>query len=253
MSTTLIEVRRAKPSDATAIASTHDDAWRGAYQGIIPGTGARQADQSPRPGLVGQRHPQRQPGRDPRLRRRRRRLRQLRSQPRAQPLLRRRDLRALSAAGIPGARLRPQAVLGGAARPGAERPAEPGGLGACRTTSRRSASIARSAARRWRARPSGSAPASSTRSRSPGTADAVDAAADRPDHFPADLRVKPARTGAAVRDVQAARNVFASRQAMVIGPTPPGTGVIAPATSRRFGEGHVADDARFAVARRSRD
>ena len=37
MSTTLIEVRRAKPCDATAIASTHDDAWRGAYQGVIPG------------------------------------------------------------------------------------------------------------------------------------------------------------------------------------------------------------------------
>ena len=37
MSTTLIEVRRAKPSDAMAIASTHDEAWRGAYQGIIPG------------------------------------------------------------------------------------------------------------------------------------------------------------------------------------------------------------------------
>jgi len=37
MSTTLIEVRRAKPADASAIASTHDDAWRAAYQGIIPG------------------------------------------------------------------------------------------------------------------------------------------------------------------------------------------------------------------------
>jgi ribosomal protein S18 acetylase RimI-like enzyme len=37
MSTTLIEVRRAKPSDATAIAATHDEAWRGAYQGVIPG------------------------------------------------------------------------------------------------------------------------------------------------------------------------------------------------------------------------
>jgi len=35
--TTLIEVRRAKPSDAMAIASTHDEAWRAAYQGIIPG------------------------------------------------------------------------------------------------------------------------------------------------------------------------------------------------------------------------
>src|SRR2546422_6345213 len=37
MSTTLIEVRRAKPSDATAIAATHDEAWRTAYQGVIPG------------------------------------------------------------------------------------------------------------------------------------------------------------------------------------------------------------------------
>src|SRR5258707_12224020 len=37
MSTILIEVRRAKPSDAAAIASTHDDAWRTAYQGVIPG------------------------------------------------------------------------------------------------------------------------------------------------------------------------------------------------------------------------
>jgi GNAT superfamily N-acetyltransferase len=37
MSTTLIEIRRAKASDATAIASTHDEAWRAAYQGIIPG------------------------------------------------------------------------------------------------------------------------------------------------------------------------------------------------------------------------
>jgi ribosomal protein S18 acetylase RimI-like enzyme len=37
MSTTLIEVRRAKSSDATAIAATHDEAWRATYQGIIPG------------------------------------------------------------------------------------------------------------------------------------------------------------------------------------------------------------------------
>jgi ribosomal protein S18 acetylase RimI-like enzyme len=37
MSTTLIEVRRAKPSDAADIASTHDDAWRATYQGVIPG------------------------------------------------------------------------------------------------------------------------------------------------------------------------------------------------------------------------
>jgi ribosomal protein S18 acetylase RimI-like enzyme len=37
MSTTLIEIRRAKPSDAGEIAATHDDAWRAAYQGVIPG------------------------------------------------------------------------------------------------------------------------------------------------------------------------------------------------------------------------
>src|SRR5262245_19527709 len=37
MSTVLIEIRRAKPSDAKAVADTHDEAWRAAYQGIIPG------------------------------------------------------------------------------------------------------------------------------------------------------------------------------------------------------------------------
>ena len=38
MSTTLIEVRPAKAADAAAVASTHDEAWRSAYQGIIPGS-----------------------------------------------------------------------------------------------------------------------------------------------------------------------------------------------------------------------
>jgi ribosomal protein S18 acetylase RimI-like enzyme len=37
MNTGLIEIRRAKAPDAAALASTHDDAWRTAYQGIIPG------------------------------------------------------------------------------------------------------------------------------------------------------------------------------------------------------------------------
>src|SRR5881398_4015297 len=41
MSTTLIEVRPAKAADAAAIASTHDEAWRSAYQGIIPGAELR--------------------------------------------------------------------------------------------------------------------------------------------------------------------------------------------------------------------
>jgi ribosomal protein S18 acetylase RimI-like enzyme len=38
MSTVLIEIRRAKPHDAGAVADVHDEAWRTAYQGIIPGT-----------------------------------------------------------------------------------------------------------------------------------------------------------------------------------------------------------------------
>jgi ribosomal protein S18 acetylase RimI-like enzyme len=37
MSTTLIEVRPAKNANASAIAAAHDEAWRSAYQGIIPG------------------------------------------------------------------------------------------------------------------------------------------------------------------------------------------------------------------------
>jgi ribosomal protein S18 acetylase RimI-like enzyme len=37
MNTNLIEIRRAKSSDAPAIAAAHDDAWRTAYRGIIPG------------------------------------------------------------------------------------------------------------------------------------------------------------------------------------------------------------------------
>ena len=37
MSTVLIEIRRAKISDAAAVADAHDEAWRTAYQGIIPG------------------------------------------------------------------------------------------------------------------------------------------------------------------------------------------------------------------------
>ncbi len=37
MSTVLIEIRRARPNDAFAVAETHDEAWRNAYQGIIPG------------------------------------------------------------------------------------------------------------------------------------------------------------------------------------------------------------------------
>jgi len=37
MHTVVVEIRRAKSSDATRLAETHDLAWRTAYQGIIPG------------------------------------------------------------------------------------------------------------------------------------------------------------------------------------------------------------------------
>ena len=37
MSTILIEIRRARVNDAGTIADAHDEAWRTAYQGIIPG------------------------------------------------------------------------------------------------------------------------------------------------------------------------------------------------------------------------
>src|SRR5919205_1878742 len=37
MSTVLIEIRRAKPADAEAVAAAHDAAWRTSYRGIIPG------------------------------------------------------------------------------------------------------------------------------------------------------------------------------------------------------------------------
>lgn len=37
MSTITIEVRRARTSDAAALAAAHDEAWRTAYRGIIPG------------------------------------------------------------------------------------------------------------------------------------------------------------------------------------------------------------------------
>ena len=37
MSTILIDIRRAKPDDAVSLADTHDEAWRTAYMGLIPG------------------------------------------------------------------------------------------------------------------------------------------------------------------------------------------------------------------------
>ena len=36
MSVDVAHIRPARPKDASALASTYEDAWRGAYQGIIP-------------------------------------------------------------------------------------------------------------------------------------------------------------------------------------------------------------------------
>jgi ribosomal protein S18 acetylase RimI-like enzyme len=37
MNTVLIEIRRAQTTDAKSVAEAHDDAWRTAYRGVIPG------------------------------------------------------------------------------------------------------------------------------------------------------------------------------------------------------------------------
>src|SRR5262249_23344706 len=41
MSTVLIEIRPARANDAAAVADAHDEAWRTAYQGVIPGAELR--------------------------------------------------------------------------------------------------------------------------------------------------------------------------------------------------------------------
>jgi ribosomal protein S18 acetylase RimI-like enzyme len=38
MSTVVIDIRRARTDDAPALAEAHDEAWRTAYRGLIPGT-----------------------------------------------------------------------------------------------------------------------------------------------------------------------------------------------------------------------
>jgi ribosomal protein S18 acetylase RimI-like enzyme len=38
VSTVLIDIRRARPADAAPLAEAHDEAWRTAYRGLIPGT-----------------------------------------------------------------------------------------------------------------------------------------------------------------------------------------------------------------------
>ena len=87
MHTVLIEIRRAKLWDAAALAATHDEAWRTAYRGIIPGPeldklvnrrGAEWWEGAIRKG---------EPHFDPGIRGHHRRLRQLWTQPRAQPHL----------------------------------------------------------------------------------------------------------------------------------------------------------------------
>src|SRR6202035_18987 len=179
------------------------------------------------------------PHRTPAIRRQGRRLRQLRPQPRAQPLLRRRDLRALSAAGIPGTRLRPPAVHRRAPRPGAERAEIADRVGAVGKRNRGGilprarrqgcralvGKVRHPRARQSRLRLEQLSRTTEDRRRT--TDGAFLYLIRRPSSV-----VVPQTTGSGnPAPIQAARSVLASRHAIVIGPTPPGTGVIAPATS----------------------
>ena len=87
MNTVLIEIRRATSRDAADVAEAHDEAWRTAYQGIIPGTELEKLINRRGPEWWDSGDPQRQPHRASAIRRQDRGLRQLRAQPRAQPLL----------------------------------------------------------------------------------------------------------------------------------------------------------------------
>ena len=219
----------------------------------------------------------------------RRRLRQLRPQPRAQPVLRRRDLRALSATRVPGPGLRPQLVLRRAQdlvqsglkslvvwalsdnEPAVEFYRALGGKAVARSSERfgsqvarqgrlrlaelrhralstivgclqrKRASVCEAISARWTRRRIKLSPVPTTR----GPYAVSRLCPCRPSGTLASRRRLPASPFCA----HAARTVLSSRQAIVIGPTPPGTGVIAPATVGGFGEGHVADDARLAGPR----
>ena len=142
---TVISIRAARLGDEAEIAAVHDAAWREAYRGVIPGPRARADDRAPRAGVVapGDRAANAPVG--ARILRLGGRLRQLRAQPGAGAGLRRRDLRALPRAGMPGLRLRPAHVRRGAQ--GSRRPwaIEPSSSGRWPTTSGRSAFTAGSA------------------------------------------------------------------------------------------------------------
>src|SRR2546423_7945543 len=53
MSTVLIEVRRAKPADATLVAATHDAAWGSGYRGMISGPAREKVVRGRGPGRRG--------------------------------------------------------------------------------------------------------------------------------------------------------------------------------------------------------
>ena len=177
--TTLIEVRRAKPSDAAAIASTHDDAWRAAYQGIIPGPELEK--------LINRRGPD---WWDSAIRKGsriailvfgdtiagyanygRNRARSLYYDGEIYELYLRPEFQGLGFG---------RKLFSAARRDlGQSGLYEPRGVGARRTTRPRWNSIVRSAAARLRAHRSGSAPRCSTRSPTPGTAKTAEHMADK--------------------------------------------------------------------------
>ena len=161
-------VRPARLKDAAALAAAYEEAWRNAYQGIIPHHLAATDARAARASLVGERAPKANAAARARLRRRGRGLRDLwplPPRPRAVPG---RDLRALSASDLSGARPRREAVR---RRAHAARRAQTEGSawsGRSPTTMRRAVSICGSAASRSPKAPRASAMSRCARWRSPG-------------------------------------------------------------------------------------
>jgi hypothetical protein len=122
MSTTLIEIRRAKSSDAVDVAGTHDEAWRTAYQGIIPGN---ELDK-----LINRRGPD---WWDSAIRKGSRiTILQFGERVAGYANYGRNRARSLFYDGVPGARVRPPPVHRGSQGSQSERPEKPGGVGAVR-------------------------------------------------------------------------------------------------------------------------
>ena len=102
---TVISIRNARLGDEAGIARVHDEAWREAYRGVIPGRELERMIIRRGPAWWRRAISRGHAADRPRLRRGRRRLRQLWAQSHALARFRRRDFRALCRARISGAGL----------------------------------------------------------------------------------------------------------------------------------------------------